>query len=365
MAPMPQPRYSSAAVTIGDEGFILGGSVTGGVKTGTVAVYHHCNNTWTTAESMLVARHRFGAAALGYEIYAFGGWGNGGVLLNHAECYSGTWSAIETLSVKRGSVMSAAVDGKVYCIGGWNGTTSYATVEEYDPGTGHWMTKRPMPTARAEGMAAVLDGVIYCIGGTTNGGDVLDVVEAYDPAADSWFTCASIPTARLASVAVAASGGICVAGGVGPGLTNTHAAEIYYPARDTWVNYDPLPSSRRYVTGFGLFGNRVYVVGGLDSLMQPGALNERSDVPSGIAELPAAVRTASAAGRICRPGELVLSPFGEQRFSARVYDCAGNLDAGFAGAGSFACPPLPAGVYLVWWHTGTAETVTRLLVLGD
>ena len=87
LAPLPAPRYSGAAVVLNDMVYYLGGSVTGGVKTASVLVYNPVADSWTLGDSMLTARHRFGAVECNASLYVFGGWGNGGELLNSAECY--------------------------------------------------------------------------------------------------------------------------------------------------------------------------------------------------------------------------------------------------------------------------------------
>ena len=336
VAPMPAARYGAAAVRVGDEGFVLGGSDASGVKTRSLLIYHHCNNSWTTGDSMLVARHRFGACVTGSGVFAFGGWDNGGVLLGHAEYLpsGGAWTEIESLPTPRGSLMAASVGGRTYAIGGWDGSQPFATVEEFDPGTGQWTAKRSMPTARSEAAVAVADDLVYVIGGTTDGTDVLDIVEVYDPAADSWYARAPIPTARAQAGCVEVGGRICVFGGVGPDLTGSRAVELYEPALDTWTTGESLPSPRRSLTGFSLFGTRVYAVGGLDSLLQPTTLNERWDPPAAIAEpgrpVPAVARTA----RFCRPGEPLPGP-------ADIYSALGRRVA----RAESTCPDLAPGSY--------------------
>ena len=366
-APLPFPRYSASTVSAGDIGYVLGGSVTGAVKTATMLVYHQQGDSWSVGDSMLVARHRFGACGTAEKLYVFGGWGSGGVLLNRGESYdvgSRTWAPIETMKVKRASLAGAMVNGKLYALGGWTGTVSLAAVEEYDPATGHWTTKRPMTAARCEMMVGVWNNLIYLIGGTTNGSDVLNKVEAYDPVRDTWYVRAPIPTPRTAAGCGAVGGKICVFGGVTTGGVNTRATEVYWPATNQWLATESLPSSRRFIAGFGLYYDRVYAIGGADSIMQAMTLVEYLDLPMGLSAEPGA-SIEPAARTFFRRGELVRSPFGEQRFSARVYDCAGVLQGKLMGTGALLCPPLASGVYLVSWQAGAAETVTRLMVLAD
>jgi len=56
--------------------------------------------------------------------------------------------------------------GKIYAIGGMTQpSSSFNTVEEYDPVTDTWTMKSPMPTRRFALSASTVDGKIYAIGG--------------------------------------------------------------------------------------------------------------------------------------------------------------------------------------------------------
>jgi len=366
-APLPQARYSAGAVGIGHTGYVLGGSVTGGVKSKTMFIYHQQGDSWSVGDSMLLARHRFGAAAGTNAIFVCGGWDAAGALMNRCERYNltnRTWSPIETMPTRRAGLVAACVTGRLYAIGGWTGTQALATNEEFDPATGHWTTKRPMPTARTEAVVGVHAGRIYVIGGLLDASNVTGVVEVYDPVGDSWFTRQPMPTPRAAAASGTSGGKICIYGGMVAGGRNTHVTECYWPVPNQWYAMESLPTSRRYAAGFALNLEIVYAIGGQDSLGQPMTMVECLPLPMGLSAGPG-TRLKPAARTFFRPGELVRSPFGEQRISARVYDCAGNLRAELAGAGSFACPRLASGVYLVSWLSGSAEAVTRLLVLSD
>lgn len=284
LAPLPESRYSGAAVPFNDMVYYLGGSVIGGMKTASVFAYNPAADSWTIGDSMLMARHRFGAVALLGKIYVFGGWGNGGLLLNAAECYDSathTWTAVETMPTPRASLFSGAANGKVYAIGGWNGASAVGAVEAFDPATGHWTQLRPMPSPRSEGITGTPDNTILCIGGALDDSVLLDRVDRYDPVRDTWFDCTPIPVARFAGAGATETHKVYVYGGVGPDNMNTHDTHWFYA--NAWHPADAMPSSRRYLAGCCLYP-RAYAIGGLDSLLHPTALVEALDLPMAIEE---------------------------------------------------------------------------------
>ncbi len=358
LAPLPEPRYSGAAVPFDNMVYYLGGSVIGGVKTASVFAYNPAADSWTIGDSMLTARHRFGAVALLGRIYVFGGWGHGGVLLNSAECYDSTthtWTAIETMPTPRASLFSGAANGKVYAIGGWNGTSAVDAVEAFDPATGHWTQLRPMPFPRSEGITGTPDNTMVCIGGTTNGSDVLDRVDRYDPAQDTWYDCTSIPVARFAGAGATETHKVYVYGGVGPDGTNTHAAHRYW--LNAWVETFSIPSSRRYLAGCYSLPS-AYAIGGLDSLMQPTALVEALELPMAIEEewsrpLPA------------QPASMVRDRWFNRSAEPGVLCDASGRAVLTLQPGANDLSRLPSGVYISVTHdrSGGVSSATRITKL--
>ena len=284
LKPLPSPRYGGVALARHRTIYHLAGSAIGGEKTATVYNYDVATDSWTLGDSMITARHRFGAVSLNSRFYAFGGWGNGGELLNSAESYdpaSHTWTPIETMPTRRASMFAGAANGKVYAIGGWDGASAVSAVEAYDPTSGHWSQLRPMPFPRAEGVTGTPDNTIVCIGGTTNGADILDRVDRYDPLNDTWYDCTPIPVARFGGAGATETHKVYVYGGVGPGATNTRATDWFF--QNAWNPVDSIPSSRRYLAGCCLYPY-AYAIGGLDSLLQPTTLVEALELPMAIEE---------------------------------------------------------------------------------
>ena len=134
---------------------------------------------------MPTARYGLAAAEVGGKIYAIGGVGSGGGILNVVEEYdpaSDTWATTVHMPTARYDLAAAAVGGKIYAIGGLNGGVLNVVdvVEEYDPAHDTWTTKAPMLTARYDLAAAGVGGKIYAIGGNLVQA-YLNVVQAYTP----------------------------------------------------------------------------------------------------------------------------------------------------------------------------------------
>jgi hypothetical protein len=369
-APLPESRYSGAAVALGGRVYYLGGSAAGGQKTNSVFVYHPREDSWSVGDSMPEARHRFGAVQRDSSIYVFGGWGDGGVLLNSAWRYdvgSRIWTAIETLPARRASVFAAAdptVHGKVYCIGGWDGVRAYGDNFEYDPATGHWRERAPMPTPRCEGACLAYMYPAVCVGGTSDGSTLVSTVEFYDDWDDAWYTWVPSPVARMGMAAVRAPG-VRVLGGVGAGNV-TLAANWRIDYHNVWEEHEPLPEPRRYLAACLCsedtlpYLSHVYAIGGQDSLQQPSPSVWRWEPYLSVEPEQPPLRAASARARIVRPGDPLPRPAGACADGV-VCDVGGRVVKTVRSGD--ACPNLAAGTYLVRWRRGAATSPLRLLVV--
>ncbi len=228
-APMPTPRFGSAAVTISGLVYVVGGLQDVYVL-GTLEVYDPVTDTWTPRAPMPTPRAFLGVAVVDGILYAIGG--------------------------------AACVDANVPCA-----TKSVATVEAYDPATDTWTTKASMPTPRQSVGAAVINGRIYAVGGQqttrpwneteTNS---LNTNEEYDPSTDSWTSKAPMPTARYGPSVVAFNGVVYAIGGyASPASLGTN--EAFDPVANTWSAHQAMPTPRFWAGGVVVDG-RIFVVGG-------------------------------------------------------------------------------------------------------
>lgn len=106
------------------------------------------------------------------------------------------WRERTPMPTARNHAAIGVVNGKIYVIGGRIGSVfmSMASntdiVEEYDPATDRWgAIKAPMPTARSGGAWGTYRGRIYVAGGEVRNKQMSTTyrtLEAYDPASNSW-----------------------------------------------------------------------------------------------------------------------------------------------------------------------------------
>lgn len=174
LAPMPTKRGAELAAAVGDKIYVIGGVTTRAGATdpaigpaspqtvlGTVEEYDPANNTWRERSPMPTPRNHFVVAAVNGKIYAIGG-------------------RLASPFVSLGS------DTDV--------------VEEYDPATDMWGVPRArMTTPRASMVAGVYNGRIYISGGEIQSAQVSSTfrtVEAFDPAANQWSVLPPMPLGR-------------------------------------------------------------------------------------------------------------------------------------------------------------------------
>jgi len=177
-----------------------------------------------------------------------------------------SWTVRANMPTARAAIGATATkDGKIYVIGGGNVSSSFATVEAYDPKTNTWAMRTPMPTARAGlGVAIANNSKIYAIGGASQGGSrILAVVEEYNPTTDTWTTRAGMPTARAGGeVATYNDGRIYVIGGW-DGQRVLATVESYDPTTNTWMTNASMPTAR-LSPGIAVSNGKIYVIGGWD-----------------------------------------------------------------------------------------------------
>jgi len=96
---------------------------------------------WTPVTSMLGERGGHACAALGHELYAFGGYSKGA--LDTCEVYdsrANAWRPMPRMAESRAYGAAVAVGGEVFMVGGLlsDMQTHAPLLASYSPGTGAW-----------------------------------------------------------------------------------------------------------------------------------------------------------------------------------------------------------------------------------
>jgi hypothetical protein len=189
------------------------------------------------------------------------------------------------MSRARYGLAAGVVNGVLYAVGGPGSTGQL--VEAYDPSTNTWTTKAPMPTARHGLAAGVVNGVLYAVGGANfSSGIAVQTVEAYDPSTNTWTTKAPMSTARYGLAAGVVNGVLYAVGGTSdcaPSITcigiTVQTVEAYDPSTNTWTPKAPMPTDR-YALAAGVVNGVLYAVGGNSSISANLGTNEAFTPPN-------------------------------------------------------------------------------------
>jgi N-acetylneuraminic acid mutarotase len=181
-------RYAHAVVSASDgKLYAIGGISSQSTTLGSIEVYdpNALSPQWSTLSASLNApRSHFGAvAASDGMIYAIGGASNSGTIYGSVERFDPAnpatgWTTLTKASLRTAREDFTAVagaDGRIYAIGGkGKGGKLLNSVEVYDPSnpTAGWVvTRRGLNTARADfGATTGSDDKLYVVGGTGTSG---------------------------------------------------------------------------------------------------------------------------------------------------------------------------------------------------
>lgn len=168
-APLPAPRIWAAAVALGSEAQVWGGSADGSsTAAGTRWSYDMAANQWTEVSPMPLPRSNFGVAVVGDTVYLTGGWRN----LANTTAYRATsraWEELAPMVKGRGGHASVDLDGQVYVIGGVTADTTEcapsASVEIYDPASNAWFSPIDFPEGVTALGAVRVGSTVFALGG--------------------------------------------------------------------------------------------------------------------------------------------------------------------------------------------------------
>ena len=201
-APMPTPRWGTAAGVIGGKLYVTGGTTACPpcVPTNTTEIYNPTTNSWTTGAPILVSRELSASAVINGLLYVIGGYQRGAVnaAVSTVSVYdpvANSWSARSSMLTARSGTAAGVINGAIYVVGGNSTASGYlVTNEAYDPVTDSWTAEAPMSTARTFVAGGVVGSTLYVLDGTN--GAQLATNEAFTPpdvAPPTTTATASIP----------------------------------------------------------------------------------------------------------------------------------------------------------------------------
>jgi DNA-binding CsgD family transcriptional regulator/N-acetylneuraminic acid mutarotase len=259
--PLPAARARSAATTIGDLIYVIGGEVNQ-VVSGDVLVYEPVTNTWTTLTTPKPTPvANTSAAVVDGRIYIAGGTTQNGSPTTALEVFdtqTGHWETLASMGQPVAGHGFAALGNQLYVFGGATNKGITSISERYDIATNSWHSIAPMPTPRTLSAAAAFDDRIYVVGGY-NGEHELSTCEYYTPAYDTWNTCDAMTVPRSGLGLVRVANNLFAVGGGMSGFLGFN--ERFDPATNRWTALDtPLTSDWQSVavaphqTEFYVFG---------------------------------------------------------------------------------------------------------------
>jgi N-acetylneuraminic acid mutarotase len=194
LKPMPSKRGGGAAAVVNGMIYVIGGAgVHPGSKNvpllmgpngtphrsvGTVEEYDVASDTWRERSSMPTARNHFVVASVDGKIYAIGGrlasafvsLGSDTDVVEEYDSATDTWGVPRArMSTPRASMASALYGGRIYIVGGEiqssQVSSSYRTMEAYEPATNQWFVLPPAPLGRQPIAGDVIGDTLYVVSG--------------------------------------------------------------------------------------------------------------------------------------------------------------------------------------------------------
>jgi N-acetylneuraminic acid mutarotase len=194
LKPMPSKRGGGAAAVVNGKIYVIGGAgVHPGSKNapllmgpngtphrsvGTVEEYDVASDTWRERSSMPTARNHFVVAAVNGKIYAIGGrlasafvsLGSDTDVVEEYDPATDLWGVPRArMSTPRASMVWAVQGGRIYIVGGEiqssQVSSTFRTVEAYEPATNQWLVLPPAPLGRQPIAGDVIGDTLYVVSG--------------------------------------------------------------------------------------------------------------------------------------------------------------------------------------------------------
>jgi N-acetylneuraminic acid mutarotase len=262
LAPLLTPRQEVAVTALNGKLYVIGG-LAGETALSSVEEFDPETNRWRFVSALPQPVHHTAAVTIGNSIYVIGGYRS--VAFDPTsdvyqyEVLLDRWTQVASLPSPRGALAAAAIDGKIYAVGG---APTFRDLVVYDPSTDRWTALPPMPTPREHLAAVAFGGRLYVVGGRA--GQNRDAFEMYDPVTALWTSLPPLPTARSGLAAAILGGRMYVFGGEGNPATPSGVFaqnESFDFGTSTWRSEEPMPVPRHGI-GAAAIGTRIHIPGG-------------------------------------------------------------------------------------------------------
>lgn len=169
---------------------------------------------------MEIPRDDFGTSLVGTDIWIMGGMtGERGNRLTSVEVLdteTGQWSMADTeMPVGLASFESAAIGSEIYVFGGFDidfEASDFAGVLDTD--TGGWTELPPLPHARYAHTVTEREGSLYVVGGEGSDAEQVSAIDVFDPETGQWSTASTpMPGPRNSHDTLSVPQGLLIIGG--------------------------------------------------------------------------------------------------------------------------------------------------------
>lgn len=262
----PTPRFASAAFSIGDNIYVVGGIQSNFNLTNVTEAFDTTTGTWSTKANAPTTRARACAFSLGDNGYCVGGIGVNGNILATNEVYDSTTNTWSTGTAYPIPIISSSVstDTLGYIVGGET-TNNVITDSGYSfsASSNTWTAISNKPTM-TYGHTLATDGTsLYAVGGIDSNGDTVGNTEAYDIASNSWSQkdTLAVPRSFLASFTQGTN--IYAVGGLNSDWYSLDTNEKYEINNNQWVTDMPMNYPRSSLNAL-VSGTRGFAIGGIN-----------------------------------------------------------------------------------------------------
>jgi hypothetical protein len=190
-----EPRSEHAAVAVGAAMYVLGGytEVDGRLQvTASMLKLDSIQGVWSVVAPMPEPRYNSAACVVGTDIYVFGGRDSdsrGQTSVFKYDSEADEWSTLTPMSDAEVGHSAIVLYGLIYIVGAGEDCRG---VLRYDPASEVWSTLAPLIHERYNGASFVLAGCMYAAGGRNSESKV----QRYDVTADEWTEVADMLDGR-------------------------------------------------------------------------------------------------------------------------------------------------------------------------
>jgi N-acetylneuraminic acid mutarotase len=209
---LPYVVERAAGAVVGGTGYILGGLVPGDRSITPILSIDLSSGLARRVATLPTAAHDAAAAALGDNVYLFGGSGTAGNLVQRFDPATGTVTRVGTLPRMLSDLGAVAIGNTIYVIGGYDGARArreiLATTDERT-----FTTAAMLPQGLRYMAVAAIGSKILVVGGQTDSAQASSRILLIEPSTGSVRRLGTLSMANAHAVLVVRGGTVFVVGG--------------------------------------------------------------------------------------------------------------------------------------------------------